>query len=58
MKQGLIGLSMPRKIILTVGGVLYALAILGQARHGSMHMMIGVTLFFVTLVLVLFTWIK
>lgn len=49
--------STPRKIVLTACGLLYALAILGNARHG-LPIIIGVTLFFLVVTSILFLWIK
>ena len=50
-------LSVQRKIVLSVAGVLYSLAILGNARLG-MSAIIGVTLAFAAIIGVLSLWIK
>ena len=50
-------MSVKRKIALTVAGVLYILAILGNARHGLAEMA-GVTLAFIALSAILLLWIK
>lgn len=50
-------MSKTRKIVLTAAGVLYALAVLGNARHG-ISVVLGVTLFFITITSVIFLWIK
>ncbi len=57
MKLDLYKVSMPRKIVLTVAGALYALAVLGNARHG-IPVIIGVTLFFIVITSVVFLWVK
>jgi len=50
-------MSLKRKTALTIIGVLYILAILGNARHGFAEMT-GVTLAFAALTAVLLIWIK
>lgn len=57
MKLNFDKMSTPRKIVLTVCGLLYGLAILGNARHGF-PIIFGVTLFFLVVTSVLFLWIK
>lgn len=56
-KLDLENLSTPRKIVLTVAGVLYGLAILGNARHG-VPIIVGVTIFFLAITFVVLLWIK
>ncbi|NQT95974.1 MAG: hypothetical protein HQ572_05930 [Candidatus Omnitrophica bacterium] len=52
-------LSLVRKIILTIAGILYALAILGNAYfYGSIVGVLGATLFFAVTVFIVFLWIK
>ena len=50
-------ISTTRKIVLTVCGLLYGLAILGNARHG-ISVVAGVTLFFLVVTSVIFLWVK
>ena len=50
-------MSLKRKIALTAVGILYILAILGNARHGFAEMA-GVTLAFLSLSAILLIWIK
>lgn len=50
-------MSVPRKIALTCCGLLYGLAILGNARHGF-SIILGVTLFFLAVTSVLLLWVK
>ena len=50
-------MSLKRKIALTIAGILYILAIIGNARHGFAEM-IGVTLAFLALSTILLIWIK
>jgi len=50
-------MSLKRKLALTVAGILYILAILGNARHGFAEMA-GVTLAFLALSTILLIWIK
>ena len=58
MKLNLDKLSVKRKITLTVSGVLYALAILGNAAYGSFITILSVTIFFIAITAVLLLWIK
>ena len=57
MRFDLDRISMSRKIILTAAGILYALAVLGNARHG-VPIIVGVTLFFVVVTFIAFLWVK
>ena len=57
MRLDLYRISMPRKIVLTIAGILYALAVLGNARHG-VPIIVGVTLFFLAITFVAFLWVK
>lgn len=50
-------ISLKRKIALTITGILYILAVLGNARHGFAEMA-GVTLAFVALITIVLIWIK
>ena len=58
MKLDFDKMSRPRKMILTALGLLYALSMLGNAFYKDTHMIVGATLCFVTLTMVLFLWIK
>jgi hypothetical protein len=52
-------LSMPRRTTLTIIGILYSLAILGNVYyHYSLLGLTGATLFFLVITGVLFLWIK
>ena len=57
IKNDVANMSLNRKIALTIVGVLYILAILGNARHGFAEMA-GVTLAFLTLNIIIYIWIK
>ena len=57
IKNDIANMSLKRKIALTIVGVLYILAILGNARHGFAEMA-GVTLAFLTLSIIIYIWIK
>jgi hypothetical protein len=57
MRFDLDRMSMPRKIVLTAAGLLYALAVLGNARHG-IPIITGVTLFFAVVTFIAFLWVK
>ena len=50
-------ISIARKIALTIAGVVYILAILGNARHGFVEIL-SVTLAFSALVAIIFLWAK
>jgi hypothetical protein len=58
LKLDLERLSMSRKILVSASGVLYALAVLGNARHGNLISLLSVTIFFVVITTVLFIWVK
>ena len=51
-------MSAARKVIFTILGILYGLAMLGNARHGNIAAIVGVTLFFFVIVQVIFLWVK
>jgi hypothetical protein len=51
------GMSLARKIALSIAGIIYILAILGNARHGFVEIL-SVTLAFSALLAILFVWIK
>ncbi|NQT90558.1 MAG: hypothetical protein HQ558_04815 [Candidatus Omnitrophica bacterium] len=57
MKIDLDKMSSTRKIVVTALGLLYAIAILGNIRHGLSEM-IGVTVFFAVVTTVIFLWVK
>jgi len=57
IKNDIANMSLKRKIALTIAGVLYILAILGNARHGFAEMA-GVTLAFLALSIIIYIWIK
>ena len=50
-------MSLARKIALTSAGIIYILAILGNARHGFVEIL-SVTLAFSALVAIIFIWTK
>jgi len=50
-------MSKTRRIALTVMGVLYALALLGNAGRGF-SAILGISLFFLTITCVVFLWVK
>ena len=51
-------MSVARKAIITVMGVLYGLAMLGNARHGNLAAIVGITLFFLVITNIIFLWVK
>ena len=51
------GMSFVRKIALTIAGIIYILAILGNARHGFVEIL-SVTLAFSALIAIIFIWTK
>lgn len=50
-------LSVGKKVVLTVAGVLYGLAMLGNTRSGLVTLL-GVSLFFASITTVVFIWVK
>jgi hypothetical protein len=50
-------MSLARKIALTIAGVVYILAILGNARHGFVEVL-SVTLAFSALIVIILIWTK
>ena len=56
-KIDLVNMSIARKIAFTVAGIIYALAILGNARHGFVEIL-SVTLAFGALLAIIYIWIK
>jgi len=59
MKGDLYNISTPRKVILTIAGIFYALAVLGNVYyHYSLLGVLGATLFFAVVTSVIFLWIK
>jgi hypothetical protein len=50
-------MTISRKIALTIAGIIYILAILGNARHGFVEIL-SVTLAFSVLTAIIFIWTK
>jgi hypothetical protein len=59
MKADLYNISKTRKVLFTVLGILYALAILGNVYyHYSLLGVLGASIFFGVVTLILLLWIK
>ena len=50
-------MTLARKVALTIAGIIYILAILGNARHGFVELL-SVTLAFSALMAIIFMWTK
>ena len=59
MKLDINKLSSSRKLILTIAGILYALAVLGNIYvYGSLLGTLGASLFFAVILFIIFLWVK